>query len=323
MDTRELRRRLIERGVTEECFRLDGYELPERYILSKGRTGWSCYYFERGERVRLRHFPTEHAACEYFLDWVSSDSSTHVKDLPAAQDDPLLFTGNDFQDRAAALLPFAPATGLKQGWVGPPQFAWVYRDTPAVFEGVTADGRRVIRMPTRCFPVGADDSSVCIITLGTTLRVHVIRAKANAPDLGSPVGTPIDLDSVDDCLSTSWAVVESVVFPALPAEGPVVVPVVTSDCVPPVVSFPINGDRSDRGPTALAVWQPPNGRIRIVPLAWFNDETIDVGYQWLMRSAFDRSSGLVFADGARISPFAVSLDGVKQWQDRRPHPGSP
>src|SRR5690349_22725963 len=31
----------------------------------------------------------------------------------------------------------------------------------------------------------------------------------------------------------------------------------------------------------VCIWQPPKGRLRVIPLRWFNNDTVDLGYQWI------------------------------------------
>jgi hypothetical protein len=78
MNTMELREILNQEGFNPDSYDLEGGLLPEKYTLAEEAGTWSVYYSERGLQTGKRTFPTEAAACEYFLDKMRDDPTTKV-----------------------------------------------------------------------------------------------------------------------------------------------------------------------------------------------------------------------------------------------------
>ena len=77
MNKQELRKRLMEEGVMESAYSLEGGLPWDQYVLSEDSAGnWSVYYSERGEKLGLRTFRTEDEACLYMLQRILADPTT-------------------------------------------------------------------------------------------------------------------------------------------------------------------------------------------------------------------------------------------------------
>ena len=79
MDRTECRRTLLEEGVREDAFDLNGGHLPERYTIGKIGGMWRYYYSERGNEVDRRDFATESEACEHLLSVIRAQPATRMK----------------------------------------------------------------------------------------------------------------------------------------------------------------------------------------------------------------------------------------------------
>jgi hypothetical protein len=80
MNRKELKKQLKKLGVNRGYYSLDGYELPDRIVLSKSSNGWSVFYIDdRGNRCNNKHFTNEDEACEYLLDELLKEKSLQDK----------------------------------------------------------------------------------------------------------------------------------------------------------------------------------------------------------------------------------------------------
>lgn len=78
MNRNELKTRLLRAGVRPDSFSLDGGQPSEAYVLAQDGQRWRVYYSERGTESSVRHFDSEEAACEHFLERVLADRSTRT-----------------------------------------------------------------------------------------------------------------------------------------------------------------------------------------------------------------------------------------------------
>jgi hypothetical protein len=78
MNKTELRTRLLRAGVRPDSFSLDGGQPSEAYVLAQDGRRWRVYYSERGTESSVRHFDSEEAACEYFLERILGDKLTRT-----------------------------------------------------------------------------------------------------------------------------------------------------------------------------------------------------------------------------------------------------
>lgn len=66
MTIEQLKNKLEEAGIPEDCYSIMTGGLPnEKFCIEKDEM-WQVYYSERGKRTGLRAFKTEEEACEYF-----------------------------------------------------------------------------------------------------------------------------------------------------------------------------------------------------------------------------------------------------------------
>lgn len=66
-------------GFAPDSYRLyGGYGIGECYVLDHTAAGWEVYYSERGSKTGLQVFPTEAAACAYFLGLLRRDPTTRT-----------------------------------------------------------------------------------------------------------------------------------------------------------------------------------------------------------------------------------------------------
>jgi hypothetical protein len=81
----ELKTALQERLVDPRAYDLSdtGKNETEIYVLRPRQSGvigkpnyWVIFYSERGLETGRRDFPSESAACQHFLEWVSADPTT-------------------------------------------------------------------------------------------------------------------------------------------------------------------------------------------------------------------------------------------------------
>lgn len=72
-------------------YALDGGHPSEQYVMDVRPGGWVVYYPEGGLESGLQEFDTEDAACDFLLDQLRNDPTTHfhlvVGPLPAADAD--------------------------------------------------------------------------------------------------------------------------------------------------------------------------------------------------------------------------------------------
>ncbi len=80
MNRQEIRKLLVEQGVMESAYSLEGGLSGDQYVLSDNGDGtWSVYYYERGEKLGLQTFRTENAACLHLLQKILSDPTTRKR----------------------------------------------------------------------------------------------------------------------------------------------------------------------------------------------------------------------------------------------------
>lgn len=77
MNIENLQKKLTEQNINTNSYSLFSDNNGECYVLTKEGSDWLVYYAERGERVDLKSFKNESDACQYFLDLIVSDSTTH------------------------------------------------------------------------------------------------------------------------------------------------------------------------------------------------------------------------------------------------------
>jgi hypothetical protein len=68
---------LHREGINPNTYALDGGHPSERYVLDIRPGGWAVYYSERGLESGRREFDSEDEACNYLLDKLRSDPTTH------------------------------------------------------------------------------------------------------------------------------------------------------------------------------------------------------------------------------------------------------
>lgn len=68
MRRHELKLKLIENGVPDDMYSLEGGHPNEAYCLNKNGPVWEVYYSERGIKTGLRQFESEEQACDYLYE---------------------------------------------------------------------------------------------------------------------------------------------------------------------------------------------------------------------------------------------------------------
>jgi hypothetical protein len=61
----------------------------------------------------------------------------------------------------------------------------------------------------------------------------------------------------------------------------------------------------ERSNLALLIAKPSAGIYELYPQDWFNNASLDYGYQWVTRVARDPESGRIHGEGVRIRPFVL------------------
>ena len=62
----ELKMKLNERGVSDDLYSIMTGGLPNEKLCIIKDNNWQVYYSERGNKIVLKEFESEHEACEYF-----------------------------------------------------------------------------------------------------------------------------------------------------------------------------------------------------------------------------------------------------------------
>lgn len=66
MNVSELKMKLNERGVSDDLYSIMTGGLPNEKLCIIKDNNWQVYYSERGNKIVLKEFESEHEACEYF-----------------------------------------------------------------------------------------------------------------------------------------------------------------------------------------------------------------------------------------------------------------
>ena len=77
MNKEKLKLKLVEEGIREEAYCLDGDKL-DAYCLNNSYKDWSVYFFERGLRIGKKNFESESEACEYLLSELMEGETCHL-----------------------------------------------------------------------------------------------------------------------------------------------------------------------------------------------------------------------------------------------------
>ena len=64
-------------GFNPQTYSLEPGFHADQYVLEENHGVWSVYYSERGIRLGEKIFNNEEEACDYFLEVLSKDPTTH------------------------------------------------------------------------------------------------------------------------------------------------------------------------------------------------------------------------------------------------------
>ncbi len=67
MNTAELRKKLLELGIDEYAFVINGKPNYECTCIQEKNGKWEVFYYERGDILDKKVFETENEACEHML----------------------------------------------------------------------------------------------------------------------------------------------------------------------------------------------------------------------------------------------------------------
>jgi hypothetical protein len=75
MNIQELQNTLLKRGMRPNAvsFQTGVLTAAEQYCIAQENGIWDVYYFERGNKNDLRHFPDENSACNYLSEVLLRD----------------------------------------------------------------------------------------------------------------------------------------------------------------------------------------------------------------------------------------------------------
>lgn len=225
-------------------------------------------------------------------------------------------------ERAATLLRGAPgpAPWFSKLWPAPPEFQWEH-GADAV-RGISPSRNLMIRIPMYWSVLGVAPGEITLLDtseVGTASTYRFDGANREIAEEPQPV---FDLNGrrIFPFLTSARRIVSAIL--GFGSNGGIhnLQPLDVAS-LPDVVSVPGRGPRSestdgsDGGHAAASfhIWRPRDGTMQIVPLKWFNSGSVDLGYQWITRCAFDPETNWIFGDGFRIGRFAVDLDGKVQW----------
>jgi len=79
MNRQQLKLILECEGIRTDAYDLDGGHESEQYVLRETHGLWSVFYSERGIESGTRTFAVESDACEYLLQLLREDVSTHTR----------------------------------------------------------------------------------------------------------------------------------------------------------------------------------------------------------------------------------------------------
>ncbi len=201
-----------------------------------------------------------------------------------------------------------PSPWYSAGWTSPGDCVWK-KDAAGLVRCETPNGRELVALPMCTWLLGAAPGEITVLRNDE----YLVRVTTHR-------------------LFPTNRVAHECFLPTVSEACELATPVLCTASVPTEMSFPISlpvvsgstrldhsdSGRSRVGPpsaaTALCVWWPREGRARFVPLAWFNEDSMDLGYQWITRCARDPETGWMFGDGIRVDPFAVDESGELRWQ---------
>jgi hypothetical protein len=82
MNRQECRKLLLQEGVDERFFDLDGGRNDYAYTIGEYYGLWYFYYFERGMEEGRVDFATESEACEHLLKVILNDGALSTMRVP-------------------------------------------------------------------------------------------------------------------------------------------------------------------------------------------------------------------------------------------------
>lgn len=78
MNRNELENRLNHDGIRKDTYDLWGDKKSETYVMDYINGRFHVYYYERGLETSKIEFTSENEACEYFLNLLKNDKTTHT-----------------------------------------------------------------------------------------------------------------------------------------------------------------------------------------------------------------------------------------------------
>lgn len=78
MNRNELENKLNQVGIRKDAYNLWGEKTSESYVMDYINGRFYVYYYERGLETLKKELPSENEACEYFLNLLKNDNTTHM-----------------------------------------------------------------------------------------------------------------------------------------------------------------------------------------------------------------------------------------------------
>jgi len=178
------------------------------------------------------------------------------------------------------------------------------KDRSGALHGHTPDGRTLFELPFSTYLFGAARGEISVMTNDEcVVKVSTYRFDSSTPALAETAAASVP--GQDSGVRSSAQSVEVTMVPVSSVPGVLDAPVRDMPSLPDEIAFPavlprpagrealrgLNPAEPRIGPprpaSALCVWRPREGRVRVVPLPWFNEDTMDLGYQWIIRILAD------------------------------------
>lgn len=221
----------------------------------------------------------------------------------------------DYAKLAASLLEHAPgflpwyASTIPKG-----SLHWECDDFAT--NGVSPDGRVLFRLPMYSTVLHCGAELVVVLQIWQPGRAVIVAFEfdASTPECPFPMEKIVTPQSL---ARTRW----TIEFETRGHNRSLRVAPLGESALRDVIVFPGPGPAPDdphikgRASPVMSIymWSPRSGHIQIIPLPWFNSQTVDTGYEWITRCAIDPGTGFIFGDGIRVGPFAVDMQGTLVW----------
>ncbi len=202
-----------------------------------------------------------------------------------------------------------------EGWASAGELDWRRSSIKhsGVIHGYAAGNRRLFELPSHTWQLGAAPGEISLLTQrACTVEVKTYRFDRGTREL--PANESTDQEREPTAVRTTATVADAVSLQIGDQHEELQTAVRETPSLPEELAFPVSllGIATRSSPAcSLCVWRPREGRLRVIPLAWFNAGSIDIQYVGITRCARDAETGLILGEGVRIERFVVDDRGVR------------